>query len=114
MRFRHDVHTHNFLSSCCSDNQATVEAFVAAAKKRDLKLLGFSNHTWDESIPFPVSNSFYKKQSMAYEMQIKGQVAPEMDGIKILVGAETEYCGMYDVLGMGKEAALQLDYLLKQ
>ena len=112
MRAYHDVHTHNFLSSCCSDNRATVEAFVAAAKKRDLKLLGFSNHTWDESVPFPVSNSFYKRQSMAFEMQIKKQVEPVMDGIKILVGAETEYCGMYDVLGMGKEAALQLDYVL--
>ena len=112
MKSYHDVHTHNYLSSCCSDNQATVEAFVAAAKARNLRLLGFSNHIWDESVPFPTPNSFYKKQSMAYSMQIKNQVEPVMDGVKILVGAETEYCGMYDVLGMGKEAALQLDFLL--
>ena len=49
---------------------------------------------------------------MAFQMQIKNQIPEQTDGIKVLVGAETEYCGMYDVLGMGKEAALQLDFLL--
>ena len=112
MRANHDVHTHNFLSECCGDNQATVQSFVDRAKELDLKLLGLSNHTWDESVPLPKTASrFYKKQCMPYELQIKRQI-PEVEGLKILVGAETEYCGMYDVLGMGKEAALQLDYLL--
>ncbi len=112
MRANHDVHTHNYLSSCCGDNQATVESFIAQAKSLDVKLLGFSNHTWDESIPLPAPSGFYKKQSMAFEMQIKSQIPEKVEGLKILIGAETEYCGMYDVLGMGKEAALQLDFLL--
>ena len=112
MRSNHDVHTHNFLSECCPDNAATVESFIKRAKELDLKVLGFSNHTWDESVPLPETASrFYKKQCMPYELLIKQQI-PEVEGLKILVGAETEYCGMYDVLGMGKEAALQLDYLL--
>ncbi|MBQ9802984.1 MAG: hypothetical protein IJW51_07965 [Clostridia bacterium] len=112
MRANHDVHTHNYLSECCGDNQATVESFIKQAKELDIKVLGFSNHTWDESVPLPqTASKFYKKQCMPYEMLIKRQI-PEVEGLKILVGAETEYCGMYDVLGMDKEAALQLDYLL--
>ena len=113
MRARHDVHTHNFLSECCPDNGATVESFVKRAKELDLQVLGFSNHTWDESVALPASASrFYKKQCMPYELLLKKQIRDEMQGIKILFGAETEYCGMYDILGMGKEAALQFDYLL--
>ena len=107
----HDVHIHNYLSTCSGDNQATVENYIAAAKAQGLSLMGFANHVWDESIPFPARSGFYAKQSMAYQMQIKSQI-PKNAGIKILVGMETEYCGMYDVLGMGKEAALQLDFLL--
>lgn len=112
MQAWHDVHIHNYLSSCSGDNQSTVENYIKAAKETGLKLMGFANHTWDESIPLPASSGFYKRQSMAFEMQIKNQIPAEDQGIKILVGAETEYCGMYDVLGMGKEAALQLDFLL--
>ena len=112
MEILHDVHTHNYLSSCCGDNTATAVSMIEQAKKTGLKLIGFSNHTWDESIPLPAPSSFYKRQSMAFEMQIKSQIPESLEGIQVLVGAETEYCGMYDVLGMGKEAALQLDYLL--
>ena len=112
MQAQHDVHIHNYLSSCSSDNQATVANYIKAAKEVGLKLMGFANHTWDESVPLPAPSGFYKRQSMAFQMQIKDQIPAEDQGIKILVGAETDYCGMYDVLGMGKEAALQLDFLL--
>ena len=112
MKVLHDVHLHNYLSSCCADNQATALSMVREAERTGLKLIGFSNHTWDESVPLPASSGFYKKQSMAYEMQIKRELADYTGDVKVLVGAETEYCGMYDVLGMDKEAALQLDYLL--
>ena len=108
----HDVHIHNYLSSCSGDNQATVENYVEIVKSLGLKVMGFANHTWDESIPLPRPNNFYQRQSMAFQSQIKSQIPEQVDGLKILVGAETEYCGMYDVLGMGREAALQLDFLL--
>ena len=112
MKTLHDVHLHNYLSSCCADNQATAENMIREGKKYGLKLMGFANHTWDESIPLPASSGFYKRQSMAFQRQIRTQIPEDTDGIKILIGAETEYCGMYDVLGMGKEAALELDYIL--
>lgn len=112
MKLLQDVHLHNYLSTCCHDNQATVENMILEGEKLGLKLMGFSNHTWDESIPFPAPSGFYQRQGMTFQMQIKNQIPEDTHGIKILIGAETEYCGMYDVLGMGKEAALQLDYLL--
>ena len=112
MKLLHDVHLHDYLSRCTSVWDATAMSMVREAERTGLKLIGFSNHTWDESVPLPETASrFYKKQCMPYELLIKQQI-PEVEGLKILVGAETEYCGMYDVLGMGKEAALQLDYLL--
>ena len=112
MNITHDVHIHNYLSTCCGDNGATVDSYIAVAKELGMHLIGFANHTWDETVEFPRPNSFYKRQSMAFQMQIKSQIPERVEGLKILVGAETEYCGMYDVLGMGQEAALQLDFLL--
>lgn len=112
MKIQHDVHVHNYLSTCSGDNQATVPSYLDVAADLGIKLLGFANHTWDESIPFPHPSSFYKRQSMAFQQQIKCQIPKDTKGIRVLVGAETEYCGMYDVLGMGKEAAMQLDFLL--
>lgn len=108
----HDIHIHNYLSTCCGDNRATVESYIEVAKSLGLSVMGFANHTWDESVPMPRANGFYQRQSMAFQMQIKSQIPERVEGLKILIGAETEYCGMYDVLGMGREAALQLDFLL--
>ena len=112
MKAFHDVHIHNYLSSCSHDNGATVESYIELSKQNGLRLMGFANHTWDETVPFPYESGFYKRQSMAFQMQIKAQIPEDTGNIKVLVGAETEYCGMYDVLGMGKDAALQLDFLL--
>ena len=112
MKIQHDVHVHNYLSTCSGDNQATVQSYLEVAKSLDMRLIGFANHTWDESVPLPAPNPFYKKQSMAFQQQIKCQIPKDTGDLRVLVGAETEYCGMYDVLGMGREAALQLDFVL--
>lgn len=112
----HDVHIHNYLSGCCHDMQATVENYINIERANGVRLMGFANHAWDESVPLPDTKSWgvdmYKKHVMAYEMQIKPQIPEDTGDLTVLVGAETEYCGMFDVLGMGKEAALTLDFLL--
>lgn len=116
MKATHDVHIHNYLSGCCRDMQATVENYIAIEREKGVRLMGFANHVWDESIPLPSNKGWpfdmYTKHIMAFEMQIKPQIPKDTGDLKVLVGAETEYCGMYDVLGMGKEAALTLDFLL--
>ncbi len=116
MKAAHDVHIHNYLSDCCHDMQATVENYINIERANGVRLMGFANHAWDESIPLPDTKSWgvdmYRKHVMAFEMQIKPQIPKDTGELKVLVGAETEYCGMFDVLGMGKEAALTLDFLL--
>lgn len=116
MKILHDVHIHNFLSTCSHDNQATVENYIKEVKALGLKRIGFANHTWDETVPLPYEKNwaygFYQRQGMTFQQQIKSQIPEMVENLDILVGAETEYCGMYDVLGMNKEAALQLDFLL--
>lgn len=112
----HDVHIHNYLSGCCKDIFATVDNYIKIEKELGRKIMGFANHTWDESIPLPDTKSWavkmYSHDIMAYMMQIKPQIPKDIEGIKVLVGAETEYAAMYDVLGMGRDAALTLDYVL--
>lgn len=111
MKAFHDVHAHNYLSACSHDNLATAEAYVNKAAELGLKVLGFANHTWDETVPG--ASPWYHDQSIAFQMQIKTQIPADTRGVKVLVGAETEYCGMSDTLGMGREGALNnLDFLL--
>ena len=119
MRVFCDTHIHNYLSNCSKDNGATVQSYIDLSAQNGLSLMGFANHTWDENVPFPENpldggkrQAWYQKQSMAFQMQIRSQIPEQTKGIKVLVGAETEYCGMYDRLGMGKESAMQLDFVL--
>lgn len=116
MKAYHDVHIHNFLSTCSGDNQATVENYIKVVKELGIRLMGFANHTWDETVPLPYDGNwaydFYKRQGTTFQAQLRSQIPERVEGLKILFGAETEYCGMYDVLGMGKEAALKLDFVL--
>ena len=115
MKAYFDVHTHNYLSRCCHERRATAESYVDRAAELGLSILGISNHCWDERAPFPVSSSrsaWYYAQSLAFAMQVKTQIPEDTHGVRVLIGVETEYCGMYDALGMTPEGARQLDYLL--
>lgn len=105
-----DVHAHNYLSNCCQDNQATAESYVNQAAACGVKILGFANHIWDERVEG--ANSWYQRQSLAFSMQIKNQIPADTKGVKVLVGAETEYCGMSDTLGMSVEGVKELDFIL--
>lgn len=110
MRVFADVHVHNYLSRCCTDNAATAENFVKRYAELGIKTLGFANHIWDDRVPG--ASEWYHKQTLAFSMQIKNQIPADTQGIKVLVGAETEYCGMTQTLGMSAEGAKELDFLL--
>lgn len=112
LKISHDIHIHNFLSTCSSDNCATVESYIEIVKNAGLSIMGFANHTWDESVPLPTKFEFYRYQSLTFQQQIKSQIPEHIDGLRVLVGAETEYCGMYDCLGMSAEGIKKLDFLL--
>ncbi len=105
-----DVHVHNFLSNCSRDRTATAKNYIKRYADLGVKVLGFANHTWDDRVPG--NNEWYHKQNLAFEMQIKNQIPADTLGVKVLVGAETEFCGMTKTLGMTAEGAKELDFLL--
>ncbi len=111
MKFHHDIHTHTEISSCCSDRLATPENFIRAAAELGHTVFGFSNHLWDESVDG--ESGFYHKQSFAHILPEKERIfAADNCGMKILFGAEVEYCGKSDTLALRAENAAVLDYVL--
>ncbi len=110
MKAYYDVHLHNYLSNCSRDRAATAENEVYKAAELGLKTIGFANHIWDARVEG--ASSWYHKQTLAFSMQIKNQIPTDTKGVKVLIGAETEYCGMTQTLGMSAKGAKELDFLL--
>lgn len=118
----HNMHVHTTLSVCCSDPAATPAAYLARAVEEGVRLIGFSNHYWDESIPLkpyykPAHGvdigaiGFYSPQDTAHVLQIKEQIPNDTWGIRVLVGCESEYCGGRHI-GISREKAALFDYVL--
>lgn len=104
------MHTHTKLSLCCNDEHATVSAYVKKAAELGIQVLGITNHCWDESVP--IKSSFYNPQSIAYNTAVWDDIPKDTEGVKLLIGVETEYCGMTDTLGMTAEGAKNFQYVL--
>ncbi|MBQ9079688.1 MAG: hypothetical protein IJY27_01300 [Clostridia bacterium] len=110
MEIKHDIHTHTTLSRCCYDPRATVGNYVRRAAEFGHKILGLSNHLWDEKVPG--ASGWYKNQMISYGLQQMDCVPADTCGVKVLCGTETEYYAMRDTLGMLAETAKQFDYVL--
>ena len=110
MNCTHDIHTHTLFSSCCTDPAATVEAYVRRAAELGHRIFGISDHLWDETVPG--ASAWYAGQSVPYVLEAKNCIPKDTGGVKVLFGAETEYCGMSDTLGITAESAKQFDYIL--
>ena len=105
-----DVHLHNYLSNCSRNRAATAENMVYRAAELGIKTMGFANHIWDARVEG--ASAWYHKQTLEFSMQIKNQIPADTRGVKVLIGAETEFCGQSGILGMTAEGARELDYLL--
>ena len=107
-----DVHTHNFLSRCSHDNQATPASYIERAAELGLRVLGFANHCWDERVEG--ASAWYHDQSLAFQMQIRNNIPEDTKGVRVLVGIESEYYAMSDTLGITAEGAKEnkLDFVL--
>lgn len=110
MKVTHDIHNHTLLSSCCYDPEATVEAFARRAKELGHTVFGVSNHLWDEKVPG--ASKWYHQQMINFGLEGARAAMPSIPGIRLMVGTETEYCGMSDTLGMLAETAKRFDYVL--
>lgn len=110
MKIRHDIHNHSLWSSCCYDPEATVNAFAHRAKELGHTVFGISNHLWDEKVPG--ASNWYRQQMINYGLEGARAAMAMIPGIRLMVGTETEYCGMTDTLGMLAETAKKFDYVL--
>lgn len=105
----HDLHVHTFLSTCCSDPQATPEKILARAAEVGLRTVGFADHMWDRRVPG--ASEWYRPQSYEHIRRIREHLPADTRGVRVLVGCETEYCGRGKV-GISPEVAEQLDFVL--
>lgn len=109
MLVHHDIHVHTNLSSCSHDPQATPENYIRRAAELGLQTIGFANHLWDNCIPG--SSDWYRPQDAEHILKIKAQLPEDTQGVRVLIGCESEYCGGGKV-GISRHVAEQLDYVL--
>ena len=110
MKILHDIHTHNIYSHCCNDYAASTEAYIKKEQDIGIKVFGLSNHIWDESVKG--ASYWYRHQTIALAEEAKAALKKERDNIRCLFGAETEYYGYLDRLGMSVEGAKRFDYMI--
>lgn len=111
MKILHDIHTHNVMSLCCGDPNATTENYIREEERLGMKIFGLSNHIWDERVKG--CSEWYGAQTIRRSLECKSAMklaAPK--NLRCLFGAEAEYYGCYDRLGMTVEGAQNFDYML--
>lgn len=109
MIVNHDIHVHTILSSCSHDPLATPEEYLRRAAELGLKTVGFADHLWDSAVSG--ASPWYAPQDMSHLLKIKAMLPDDTQGIRVLIGCESEYCGNGKV-GISREAAEQLDFVL--
>lgn len=107
--YDHDLHIHTTLSECCKDSEATPSKIIKRAAALGIGTVGFANHVWDASIPG--ASQWYVPQNLDHILSIRSQIPEDTQGVNVLVGCESEYCGQGRV-GISREAAEQLDFVL--
>lgn len=110
MKILHDIHTHSTLSSCCVAPDATVEAYIQKEIELGMKVFGLSNHLWDERVKG--ASRWYRYQPIRAAKEAKSALKAAPAGIRTMFGAEGEYYGYKDILGMSVEGAKEFDYVL--
>ena len=106
-----DIHVHTNLSPCAS-REATVESFFDAMKANGITTFGIADHLWDESMPNPCPGrtpAVGMKAVLALKERLK---SVDTQGLRILVGGETEYDYANRGVAMSEESAAKLDFLL--
>lgn len=110
MKIQHDFHIHTHLSACGQDS-ATLEHYLAAAKKLGLKKLGFSDHFGATNIPG--ARGFYGMHPFEHNAQLEPKLR-ELDSpeLKLYFGCETEYHTPLREVGLTEEEAEKFDFIL--
>jgi len=105
----HDAHVHTNLSRCSHDPDATPAALIARAAAAGLKTIGFADHLWDRAMPG--ASPWYRPQDLDHVLQTRRLLPADTQGVRVLVGCETEFCGGGKV-GLSRTGAERLDFVL--
>ena len=105
----HDIHVHTFLSACSHDEEALPANMLSRAAAQGVRTVGFADHLWDAAVPG--SSDWYAPQDFEHISQIRDQMPADTNGVRVLVGCETEYVGG-GCVGISRERAAQLDFVL--
>ena len=106
-----DLHVHTNLSPCAA-RDATVESYFEAWRLNGTTTVGIADHLWDESMPNPCPGrtpATGMKETLALKERLK---TVDTQGIRVLVGCETEYDYARRGIALSPEAAAQLDFVL--
>ena len=110
MKVTHDFHIHTNLSICANET-ATVENYIANAKRLGLKKIGFSDHFGAKDIPG--ARGFYAAHPFEHNAELKDTLAKinEPD-IKFYFGCETEYHTPKRDIALTEEEAEKFDFIV--
>ena len=103
-----DLHIHTHLSSCSADAGQTVAAAVDFAAANGLRTIGITNHVWDREVPG--ASPWYAPQDFAHISQVYAEIPRDCKGVRVKIGAETEFAGGVVALTRARRDAL--DYVL--
>ena len=104
----HDLHIHTNLSECSRDPLQTVENIVRYAAEHHIPTVGISNHVWDREIPG--ASDWYAPQDFDHILAIRRQIPSDLHGVRLLIGAETEFAG--GKIALTRAHRDELDYVL--
>lgn len=110
MKIKHDFHVHTHLSICANET-ATVENYIAHAKRLGLKKIGFSDHFGAKDIPN--ARGFYRAHPYEHNAELKDTLASlnEPD-IQFYFGCETEYHTPKRDIALTEEEAEKFDFIV--
>ncbi|MBQ9747908.1 MAG: PHP domain-containing protein [Clostridia bacterium] len=109
MKITHDFHVHTTLSLCANET-ATVDNYLAIAKRLGLKKMGFSDHFGKPDISG--ARGFYRAHPLEHNLSLKPIVrersTPEL---QLYFGCETEYFPLHRDVAITEAEAEQFDFI---
>lgn len=110
MKITHDIYTHTFQTLQVLDPSTSARNLISKAANLGHTVLGISNYMWDSSVPVNVRT--LRGQPEKYVLEIKHAIPADTQGVRVLIGAECDYCGLSDTLAITKKTAKLFDYVI--
>jgi histidinol phosphatase-like PHP family hydrolase len=107
---QHDLHIHTFLSKCCKTPwESFPEKIIARAAEAGLRTIGLADHLWDAGVAG--ATDWYAVQDFPYINQARRLLPPDLLGVRVLFGCETEMRGD-GMACITPQVAERLDFVL--